>query len=177
MSDKYYYQKGAVHNDHKHVMNINLSDQSDIKDLMKSFFAEEAEDAEVVQDADEVMSVPSETMGMKSSNPRRGGRRPEFLFKNRIGKKDEERTKMMASVFSNYLKEQGLSDTIIDTSRGNEINKIFVRFYRKMVKSENIESQPNGSACFRFLTEDCGLKIAPNMKTYGTFISRMINDA
>jgi ABC-type multidrug transport system ATPase subunit len=93
------------------------------------------------------------------------------------GKKDEERTKMMASVFSNYLKEQGLSDTIIDTSRGNEINKIFVRFYRKMVKSENIESQPNGSACFRFLTEDCGLKIAPNMKTYGTFISRMINDA
>ena len=61
MSSKYVYANGAIHNDHHKEMNISLSDKADICALMKSFFAEDATDAEVVETEEEVSSEESET--------------------------------------------------------------------------------------------------------------------
>ena len=49
MSDKYYYQEGAIHNDNKQVMNVTLSGKVDVSALIKGFFAKDAADAEVVE--------------------------------------------------------------------------------------------------------------------------------
>lgn len=108
------------------------------------------------------------------------GRDPESLFKRKNGKKDEEKTKVKVSHFNNYLKEQGIHEIAIDTKRDNEINKAFVSFYKKWVDEDEIPSYPNGSACFRFLKEDCELKMSSDevgyIKTYGGFIRRMIQN-
>lgn len=167
---KYYYADGAIHHDHHKEMTINVSDKIDITALMKVVMAEDPNE----------MMVPQEERVIKPSNPRSGGRRKESLFKSKSGGKNEELTKAKASDFTNYLKEQGLIDTVIDTSRENEVNKAFVNFYIKWIAEENIAPQPNGNACFRFLKEDCALEMASNesgyIKTYGDFIRKMISE-
>jgi len=49
MSDKYYYQEGAIHNDQKQVMNVSLSGKVDVGALIKGFFTKDATDAEVLE--------------------------------------------------------------------------------------------------------------------------------
>lgn len=49
MSDKYYYQEGAIHNDHKQVVNVSVSGNVDVGALIKGFLAKEAADAEMVE--------------------------------------------------------------------------------------------------------------------------------
>lgn len=123
-------------------------------------------------------SIEQQTLDKKVDISKSRGRKPEYLFKGKNGKKDEEKTKVKASHFNNYLKEQGIHEIAIDTKRDNEINKAFVSFYKKWVDEDKIPSYPNGSACFRFLKEDCGLNMTSGdsnyMKTYGEFIRKMI---
>lgn len=123
-------------------------------------------------------SIEQQAIDKKVDISKSRGRKPECLFKRKDGGKDEEKTKMKASHFINYLKEQGIFAITIDTSRDNEVNKAFVSFYKKWVVEDEIPSYPNGNACFRFLKEDCELNMTSGdsnyMKTYGEFIRKMI---
>ena len=62
MSDKYYYQEGAIHNDNKQVMNVTLSGKVDVSALIKGFFAKDATDAEVVETEKENFSEEAEAL-------------------------------------------------------------------------------------------------------------------
>lgn len=50
MSDNYYYEDGAIHNDHKKVLHIDNVGSADIGKLISAFFKDDAEEAEVVED-------------------------------------------------------------------------------------------------------------------------------
>lgn len=60
MSDKYFYQEGAIHNDHKQVVNVTVSGKVDVGALIKGFFAKDAED---------VQEVPSGETSVKTEIP------------------------------------------------------------------------------------------------------------
>lgn len=64
MSDKYYYQEGAIHNDHKQVVNVSVSGNVDVGALIKGFFAKDAADAEVLEteadDSNEESGTPDD---------------------------------------------------------------------------------------------------------------------
>ena len=40
MSDTYHYEEGAIHNDHKRVVNISGADVKDLQSLLKCFVKE-----------------------------------------------------------------------------------------------------------------------------------------
>ncbi len=104
------------------------------------------------------------------------GRKPEFLF-NMDGEKDHILTKEWASKFVDYLKFHKSSSKHIDTSKDNYVNKTFVVFYKRWIEVDIVLSQPNGNACYRFLKEDCKLRMKAEMKTYANYIRNMINGA
>ena len=51
MSDTYHYDEGAIHNDHKRVIHINTIGGADLGKLLGAFLKDNAEDAEIVEDA------------------------------------------------------------------------------------------------------------------------------
>lgn len=50
MSDSYHYEDGAKHYDHKKVFHINKLQGADLQQLMRAFFKDDAEEAEVVEE-------------------------------------------------------------------------------------------------------------------------------
>jgi len=61
MSDKYYYQEGAIHNDNKQVVNVTVSGKVDLGALIKGIFTKDATDAEVMEIEKENSSEEPET--------------------------------------------------------------------------------------------------------------------
>ena len=47
MSDSYHYEDGAKHYDHKKVLHIDKVQGADLQQLMRAFFKDDAEEAEV----------------------------------------------------------------------------------------------------------------------------------
>lgn len=54
MSETYNYEKGAIHNDHKKVIHIDNVGSNDLGKVIKAFFNDEAEDAEVEEEKDAI---------------------------------------------------------------------------------------------------------------------------
>ena len=54
MSDNYHYEDGAKHYDHKKVLHIDKLQGADLQQLMRAFFKDDAEEAEVVEEVKEV---------------------------------------------------------------------------------------------------------------------------
>ena len=50
MSDNYHYEEGAKHYDHKKVLHIDKVQGADLQQLIRAFFKDDAEDAEVVEE-------------------------------------------------------------------------------------------------------------------------------
>ena len=50
MSDNYHYEEGAKHYDHKKVLHIDKVQGADLQQLMRAFFKDDAEEAEVVEE-------------------------------------------------------------------------------------------------------------------------------
>lgn len=50
MSDSYHYEDGAIHHDHKKVLHIDKLQGADLQQLMRAFFKDDAEEAEVVEE-------------------------------------------------------------------------------------------------------------------------------
>lgn len=50
MSDSYNYEEGAKHYDHKKVLHIDKLQGADLQQLMRAFFKDDAEEAEVVEE-------------------------------------------------------------------------------------------------------------------------------
>ena len=62
MSDNYHYEDGAKHYDHKKVLHIDKLQGADLQQLMRAFFKEDAEEAEVVDEVKEVAGECDELM-------------------------------------------------------------------------------------------------------------------
>ncbi len=54
MSDSYHYDDGAKHYDHKKVLHIDKVQGADLQQLMRAFFKDDAEEAEVVEEVKDV---------------------------------------------------------------------------------------------------------------------------
>ena len=50
MSDSYHYEDGAKHYDHKKVLHIDKVQGADLQQLMRAFFKDDVEEAEVVEE-------------------------------------------------------------------------------------------------------------------------------
>ena len=50
MSDSYHYDEGAKHYDHKKVLHIDKVQGADLQQLMRAFFKDDVEEAEVVEE-------------------------------------------------------------------------------------------------------------------------------
>ena len=61
MSDTYHYEDGAIHHDHKRVINIDHIGGDDLGKLLSDFWKDNAEEAEVVEEA----NAPAETKGKR----------------------------------------------------------------------------------------------------------------
>ena len=55
MSDSYHYEDGAKHYDNKKVLHIDKVQGTDLQQLMRAFFKDDAEEAEVVEEVKEVV--------------------------------------------------------------------------------------------------------------------------
>ena len=162
MSDTYHYEEGAIHNDHKRVVNISGADVKDLQSLLKSFLSSEAEEADVVP-------YEAEPIEKTASKKRSSGRSSEALFED--GREEQ------VALFTDFLKEHHRFSTEVDTRKGNYVNKAFTAFYAQWMKACLVPAQPNGNACYRFLKDDCGLSMKTDMKTYANFIRAYIVDA
>ena len=49
-SEKYHYEPGAIHNDHHKEVNIGQVPERVLNDLIRNFFKDDAEEAEVVEE-------------------------------------------------------------------------------------------------------------------------------
>ena len=54
MSDSYHYDDGAKHYDHKKVLHIDKVQGADLQQLMRAFFKDDVEEAEVVEEVKDV---------------------------------------------------------------------------------------------------------------------------
>lgn len=61
MSDTYNYEDGAIHHDHKRVINIDHIGGDNLGKLLSDFWKDDAEEAEVVEEA----NAPAETKGKR----------------------------------------------------------------------------------------------------------------
>ena len=104
----------------------------------------------------------------------RTGRIAEPLFVGKGGARDEALTKRMADEFLGILQEEGIAGMEIDTKRSNGVNMAFAKCYAGWQKQHLVPSLPNGSACYRFLAEDCALCIKGAPKAYAEFIRKEI---
>ena len=171
---KYYYADGAIHHDHHKEWTFNISGKTDIVALMREIMRDDVEDVVEVEEETKNSTILAQ---QEEVNTHKGGRKKESLFKSKNGQKDEELTKTKVSEFLQYLEEQGLNDIIIDTTKANGVNQAFVYYYKRWVVNNGVPKTPNGSACYRFLKDDCHIPIIFDIKTYGEFIRKMIIEA
>ena len=57
MSDNYHYEDGAKHYDHKKVLHIDKLQGADLQQLMRAFFNDDAEEAEVLEELSDDVSL------------------------------------------------------------------------------------------------------------------------
>jgi len=60
MSDTYKYEDGAIHNDNKKVLHIDKLQGTDLRQLMRGFFNDDAEDTEFEEVKEETKEVSAE---------------------------------------------------------------------------------------------------------------------
>lgn len=67
MSDTYHYEEGAIHNDHKKVLQIGNVGVSDVGKLLGAFFHSGVEEAEIVEESSE-SGVATEELNVEELN-------------------------------------------------------------------------------------------------------------
>ncbi len=97
-----------------------------------------------------------------------------YLYKNDV----EGETTRRRKEFLSFLKEKGyLADSTFRANRRDVISMSFVSFYKQWRLCKKVPPIGSGypAACFRFLTEDCGLKCLVSYDQYLNFIRGIIN--
>lgn len=90
---------------------------------------------------------------------------------------DEKLQQRRAFLFVAFLKKHKRSSGKLNCKKDDYINRAFIAFYRKWALKDGKKLQPNGSACFRFLTGYCELDGDDvSMKGWGDFIRKKISD-
>ena len=108
--------------------------------------------------------------GMGKKEPSHQGRKDEYLFTSKDSSKDEFLTREKASEFLAYLKENGLEDTAVNTSKKNKVNQAFAYFYKLCMRDGLVPREPNSAACIRFLKEDCDMSFSVQESSCEAFL-------
>lgn len=96
------------------------------------------------------------------------GRKKESLFVD----ESAENRKTRADEFKDYLnKHNKTKDQRLNSSVSNYINQTFYAFLKYWKKQNIVANITNGRACFRFLTEDCGIEATVGDSTYNSAFS------
>ncbi|WP_036876350.1 hypothetical protein [Xylanibacter oryzae] len=133
------------------------------------FFVQGNTSTDELKSADRTKSI-----SLKSQT---GGRRKAHLFMDVNGIKDQNITTHNVAAFTGFLAQHhSTSSVLLETKKDNYIAKVFVSFYRRWMNNGCVERTVNGSACYRFLTEDCGLPCATTEKTFSNWIKLKIKD-
>ena len=96
MSDTYHYEDGAIHHDHKRVINIDHIGGDNLGKLLSDFWKDDAEEAEVVEEA----NVTAATKGK--------GERNEELFHFVHPELDDAEAWRIHDAVKRVVKRQGL---------------------------------------------------------------------
>ena len=112
--------------------------------------------------------INDERMG--KNEPSKQGRKDEYLFVNNDRSKNEFLTREKASEFLAYLKENGLEDTAVNTSKKNKVNQAFAYFYKLCMRDGLVPREPNSAACIRFLKEDCDMSFSVQESSCEAFL-------
>ena len=113
MSDTYIYEKGAIHNDNKKVVNISVEGKTDVSQILKSFFSKDVAEAEVVSE-EENFSSKTGKRDVNQIITYKSGRKVENLFLT-------NNTQDMVDLFVKFLKKHNSFSKLIDTRKNNYI--------------------------------------------------------
>lgn len=132
---------------------------------------------EAIEEKDILNPLKADADINKKRDVRTGGRRKAHLFMDANGIKDENLTMHNVAAFTGFLAQHhSTSSVLLETKKDNYIAKVFVSFYRRWMNNGCVERTVNGSACYRFLTEDCGLPCATTEKTFSNWIKLKIKE-
>lgn len=116
---------------------------------------------------------PAEEPAAPAGDTRRG-RRQEPLFADGRGEKDEARTRAAVQQLTERLRErlpgQPLTAVVIDASKGNPLNALFLDCYLRWRHAGWLPAAVNAAACFRFLRDDCGIAAEVEPKAWGNWM-------
>lgn len=102
---------------------------------------------------------------------------PLFYRYQELGKDVEKETKRLSDEFLAFLKHENFETKHFRANRRDDIAMAFVSFYKRWQEMKIVSpgGSVNGSACYRFLTEDCNLNCSDDIKAFGKFIHRTVN--
>lgn len=96
------------------------------------------------------------------------------IFVDVLNNEDLSRRKEETSRFMRFIRKQQWGDTVLDCKQDNVVCLAFVAFCREWHTRGWVLEKPNRGACYRFLCDDCGFKLAVNERTFQTHIAKML---
>ena len=137
MSDNYHYEDGANHYDHKRVLHIDKVQGADLQQLVRAFFKDDAEEAEVVDEIKETDEIGGDLLAnnifrddMFTSNDLLVRLRQTIA--NAVGQGDADRIDL-THANEWYWLYAGLLDTGFLETRSNRENAVTdIGFVRQM---------------------------------------------
>ena len=139
MSDNYHYEDGAKHYDHKKVLHIDKLQGADLQQLMRAFFKDDAEEAEVVDEVKEVAGECDELMSNDVFSDELFTSNQQLLqlrtiISQSVGMGDQEKIDLSKGLEWYWL-YQAIYDAGLFETRSNRENVVtVVGFVRQIVK-------------------------------------------
>ena len=139
MSDSYHYEDGAKHYDHKKVLHIDKLQGADLQQLMRAFFKDDAEEAEVVDEVKEVAGECDELMSNDVFSDELFTSNQQLLqlrtiISQSVGMGDQEKIDLSKGLEWYWL-YQAIYDAGLFETRSNRENVVtVVGFVRQIVK-------------------------------------------
>ena len=99
----------------------------------------------------------------------KAGRKPDSIFTD----DSENNRKKIASEFIAFLKKHNKTgDKRFNSASDNYINIAFYAFFEYWKNTGIVDKTTNGRACYRFLTNDCGIEATVSESTYNTAFNK-----
>lgn len=109
---------------------------------------------------------------------KKSGSKKRLLFVN-VGNVNEENIQVKEvekERFIAYLTKHKLKSRTLTSSTKDTVNDVIVCFIKEWADRKLIPQEPSAAAISRFLTDECGLKMEVESKTYSNMLGRMIKN-
>lgn len=104
------------------------------------------------------------------------GPKYQFLFVDKDGNEDKERTKTEKERLMSYLRDHGMNSIQLDSSKRNELYKVVVCFCKKWVALGYAAQTISGTAVVRFLVEVCEIDKKANAVSAANVVGAMLKN-